>query len=191
MRLYKIQIEHLLSMISEGLKTDEINKRAEAFDPTYQVTRSQVEGYRTRRAIDIDAIRKAGEIKGLTEGLANKEARVALLKKLADKMAKELLEEPEKKEGSRWWLHNIKGIGQAGNFKEIEYFEFNAAEVQQLRGVLDDIAAETSGRIQKRELSGPGGGPIPDEGELPDLSGLSDEEFIQFQELFQKTRPGN
>jgi len=191
MRLNKGQKEYLITLIAEGMKTDEINRRAAKFDPTFSVTRQQVEQYRRTRKVDIDKILKDGEIKGLTEGLATKEARVMLLKKLAEKMQNDLLIESEDPKDSRWWVHNVKGIGRGDDFQQVDIYEFNASEVRELRGVLDDIAAETSGRIQKRELSGPGGAPIPIEKELPDLSGLNDEEFSQFRQLFQKARSRN
>jgi hypothetical protein len=151
MRLQKAQVEHLLSMISEGLKTDEINKRAATFDPTYQVSRGQVEQYRKTRKVQIAEIIKAGQVKGLTDGLATKEARVDLLKQLAIKMRDELMDDPEK-----FWLRQVKGIGQGENFQEIEYFEFNTSEVQQLRGVLDDIAQEVGHRIKNVDVKSNG-----------------------------------
>jgi hypothetical protein len=153
MKLKKSQAEHLLTLIGEGLKTDEINKRAEKFDPSFSVSRAQVQHYRKTRQIDIDAIRKAGELRGLTEGLATKEARVDLLKKLADKMRDDLLVEPESKDDSRWWVHNVKGIGRGDDFQQVDIYEFNASETRELRGVLDDIAAETGGRVKNLDLN--------------------------------------
>jgi len=35
-----------------------------------------------------------------------------------------------------------------------DYEEFNAAEIAQYRGILDDIAKEVGGRVQKTEHSG-------------------------------------
>ena len=152
MRLKKAQVEQLLTLIGEGLKTDEINQRAKEFDPPFSVSRPQVEHYRKTRQIDIDAIRKAGELRGLTEGLATKEARVDLLKKLAHKMRDDLLIEPENKDDSRWWVHNVKGIGRGEDFQQVDVYEFNASETRELRGVLEDIAAETGGRKQKVDV---------------------------------------
>ena len=156
MRLKKTQVEQLLTLIGEGLKTDEINKQAEKFDPPFFVSRSQVEHYRKTRQISIDAIRKAGELRGLTEGLATKEARVDLLKKLAHKMRDDLLVEPKNKDDSRWWVHNVKGIGRGDDFQQVDIYEFNASEMRELRGTLEDIAAETGGRVKNVDVKSDG-----------------------------------
>jgi hypothetical protein len=39
-----------------------------------------------------------------------------------------------------------KGIGSQDNYERVEYEEFNKAEVESLRGVLDDIAREVGDR---------------------------------------------
>jgi hypothetical protein len=39
----------------------------------------------------------------------------------------------------------------------VDYDQFNGAEVQQYRGVLEDIAAETGGRTKLVEVAGKGG----------------------------------
>jgi hypothetical protein len=137
-----------LTLIGEGLKTDEINKRAEQFNPPFKVSRQQVDGYRKSRAIDISAIIKEGEIKGLTEGLATKERRVQALKLLGEKMQNELMNEPHK-----FWVRNVKGIGRGDDYQEVEYFEFNASEVRELRETLADIAEEVGDRSNSMALT--------------------------------------
>jgi hypothetical protein len=148
MRLKKAQVVQLLTLIGEGLKTDEINKRAEQFNPPFKVSRQQVDGYRKSRAIDISAIIKEGEIKGLTEGLATKERRVQALKLLGEKMQNELMNEPHK-----FWVRNVKGIGRGDDYQEVEYFEFNASEVRELRETLADIAEEVGDRSNSMALT--------------------------------------
>jgi hypothetical protein len=155
MKLNKKQKEILLEWIAEGLQSDEINKRAAAFKPSFQVIRQQVDFYRKTRGVDIDKLRKEGEFTALNTGLSVKEKRVALLQQLAEKMRLDIFE------NDLLWTNQVKGIGGADNFERIDYQEFNAAEVQQLRGVLDDIAAELNERSKKLEHSGPNGGPIP------------------------------
>jgi hypothetical protein len=147
MRLKKAQIVQLLTLIGEGLKTDEINKKAGEFDPPFKVSRQQVDGYRKRRGIDIYTIIKEGEVKGLTEGLATKERRVQALKLLGEKMQNELMNDPHK-----FWVRNVKGIGRGDDYQEVEYFEFNASEVRELRETLADIAMEVGDRGRDKTL---------------------------------------
>jgi hypothetical protein len=90
MRLQKTQKEALLRWISEGLLTDEINDRAAIFDAPFEVSRQQVDGYRDRRAIEIAAIRRAGEHDALTAGLATKAERVRKLQQLAALMEQDI-----------------------------------------------------------------------------------------------------
>jgi hypothetical protein len=139
-RLLKKQREALLVWISEGLETDEINKRAGQFSPTFKVSRSLVDHYRKTRKVDIKEIILSGEITALKEGLAVKASRVKLLQVIADLMMEDLI----KKE--LLWTNQVKSIGSQYNFERIDYKEFNTAEVQQLRGVLEDIAKELGER---------------------------------------------
>jgi len=154
MNLKKQHKEALLAWVAEGLQTDEINKRAALFTSPFSVTRQQVDHYRKTRGVDIEQLRADGEYTELNPGLAIRERRVALLQQLAETMREDLFEK------KLLWTSQVKGIGGAGNFERIEYEEFNSGEVQQLRGVLDDIAAELSERAKKLEHSGPDGSPI-------------------------------
>jgi hypothetical protein len=139
-RLQKKQREALIGWISEGLETDEINKHSAKFKPKFKVSRSLVEHYRRSRNVDIKKIILSGQLKALKEGLAQKAARVRLLQEMADKMMDDLLV------GKLLWTDQVKGIGGQENYERIDYKEFNTGEVQQLRGVLDDIAKELGDR---------------------------------------------
>jgi len=139
MRLKKSQKEALLSWISEGLQTDEINDRAANFEPPFRVSRQQVDGYRDRRAVDLAVIQATAEMDALTTGLALKAERVRRLQRLAGLMENDLF-------GGFLWTDQIKALGSGEFMKEVEYEEFNAAEVIQYRGVLDDIAKELGDR---------------------------------------------
>ena len=151
MKLKKSQKEHLLAAISEGLHTDEINRRASEFGEPYSVSRSQVDFYRQSRKVKLEEIQESSESDALKTGFALKERRVETLNLLAEKMSRELLEE------NRLWVSNSKALG-SGEFMEIvDYEEFNGAEVQQLRGVLDDIAKEVGDRKTKLEHTGKDG----------------------------------
>lgn len=58
------------------------------------------------------------------------------------------------------WVRDVKSIGQGQHAQRVDVYRFNAALLDQFRGVLDDLAKETGGRVAKHEMSGPGGGPI-------------------------------
>jgi hypothetical protein len=155
MRLKKSQKEAVLQWIAEGLETDEINTRAADFAPPFKVTRQNVLQYRKSRGLRLEEIQEQGETTALTSGLALKENRVAKLKLLADKMLKDLLA----KDTEKWWLLQVKGIGRGDDFERVEYYEFNKAELDALRGVLDDIALEVGDRVKKSDMTS-GGNPV-------------------------------
>jgi hypothetical protein len=119
--------------------------------PTRQLSRlkywSGVFGWQDRlQAIANDqvaaaAAAEAGRIRGImATGFAQPHERVAVLKELADTLLQDL-RSPDKR-----WLRDVKGIGQGENWTQVEIQRFNAAELEQLRGLLDDIAKETGGR---------------------------------------------
>ena len=149
MRLKKAQKEATLAWIAEGLQTDEINGRAASFDPPFVVSRPQAMYYRKTRKQDIDAIKSVDELRALTTGLALKENRVAKLQQLAALMERDLF-------GGFLWTEEVKGVGSGDIAQIVDYEEFNASEVTQYRGVLDDIAKETGGRIQRADLTSDG-----------------------------------
>jgi len=55
-------------------------------------------------------------------------------------------------EGSLW-TDQVKMIGSGDCQERVEFESFNSAEVDQYRGVLDDIAKELGGRVQKTDLT--------------------------------------
>ena len=153
MRLKKKQKEALIQWITEGLQSNEINDRAAMFNPPFNVSRQQVDYYRKTREADIETIKASGEHEALTAGLALVEERVNKLKQLAALMEADLF-------GGFLWTDQIKSIGSAPNNKFIEYEEFNKAEVDSYRGVLDDIAKEVGGRVHRNEITGKDGEPL-------------------------------
>lgn len=144
MRLKKAQKEAVLSWISEGLQTDEINERASVWEPPFDVFRQQVDYFRKTRKQDIAAILSVDEKNALTTGLALKENRVIKLQQLARLLEKDLL-------GGFIWTDQVKAVGSGPTQEIIDYEEFNAGEVAAYRGVLDDIAKEMGDRVQKVE----------------------------------------
>ena len=143
MRLQKQQREAVLAWLAEGLKSDEINQRAAAFESPFEVSRENAYQYRLRYGVQIKALSQAADLAALHEGLSVKAARVHRLQKMADEMTLDLFDR------GLFWTTLVKGIGGDKNFERIEYQEFNKAEVEELRGVLDDIAQEMGERSSK------------------------------------------
>ena len=171
MKLRKKQRESLLAWIAEGLETGEINKRAAKFKPAFSVTRQQVDYYRGTRDVSIDDLKENGEYDALKSGLAIKENRVKLLEELAQLLKVDIFQ------NNLLWLEQAKGLGSGENYERYDYREFNTQEVAQLRGILDDIAAEVGERVRKQELTGKDGKPlIPPKPKL-NLSSLTEEEL--------------
>lgn len=146
MRLLKAQKEAVIAWVAEGLETDEINKRAAKFKPRFKVSKTQVAFYRSSRGAVLNEIKQSDEFDALKAGFALRVERVKVLQKLADKMAEELV--PANGMGSKLWTANKKAVGMAA----YEYQEFNKAEVDALRGVLDDLAKEVGERRPDVEI---------------------------------------
>jgi len=139
-RLDKQQKEAVLAWIAEGLKSDEINKRAAKFKPPFDVSPRVITYYRKTRKIDINKLQGSAELEALNMGLALKAERVTKLQALAYKILDDLFQE------NGLWLDRIKSIGSGANVKEITYLEFKRAEVEAIRGLLNDIAREVGDR---------------------------------------------
>ena len=132
------------------MQTDEINARAAEFKPPFVVTRQSVDQYRKSRKVDLQAIKRVDEINALTAGYALKEYRVMRLSQLAEILAQDVF-------GGFLWTEQVKGVGSGDVAEIVEFEEFNKAEVDAYRGVLDDIAAETGGRAKRIEGTGADG----------------------------------
>lgn len=146
MRLQKAQKDAVIAWVAEGLETDEINKRAAKFKPRFRVSKTQVAFYRKSRGAVLEDIKQADEYDALKTGYALRVERVRVLQKLADKMTEELV--PASGMGSKLWTTNKKAVGMS----TYEYQEFNKAEVDALRGVLDDLAKEVNERRPDVEI---------------------------------------
>jgi hypothetical protein len=102
----------------------------------------------------MEAILQVDENNALTTGLALKENRVKDLQRLAELLKKDLF-------GGFLWTEEVKGVGSGEAAEIIDYDVFNASEISAFRGVLDDIAKEMGGRVQKVESTGKDGEPLP------------------------------
>lgn len=81
----------------------------------------------------------------MEEGLGLNEERVKSLKSLAA-LLNDYLDEEE-----RIWLPDVKQIGSGPSAERVDIVRFNAALIEQYRGVLGDLAAETGGRRQQHD----------------------------------------
>jgi hypothetical protein len=91
--------------------------------------------------VDLAAAAEAARIREImATGFAQPHERVAVLKELAETLLTDLRDEEKR------WLRDVKGIGVGDNWTQVDIVRFNAAELAELRGLLDDIAKETGGR---------------------------------------------
>ena len=174
----------MIQWIAEGVQSDEINERASRFDPPFEVFRQQVDYYRKTRDAAIKAIVAAGEQEALTEGLALKGERVKKLKQLAALMENDLF-------GGFLWLDQVKGVGSGDIAQIVDYEEFNAGEVVQYRGVLDDIAKEVGQRVQRQEITGKDGGAIETKAKVTfDVRDFTDAELAALDSIAERMASG-
>ncbi len=146
MRLQKSQKSALLNWVAAGLESGQINKLAEDYDPPFSVSRGLVDYYRHSRKVNLKELSESIEIDSLVTGLSIKAERARRLQLLASMLEEDLF-------GGVLWTDQVKMIGSGDSQERIEYEEFNAAEVTQYRGILDDIAKELGGRVQKTDLT--------------------------------------
>jgi hypothetical protein len=167
MELSKKQKEHLLELISAGLKTREINQRAALVKPPYKVSRQQVDFYRDSRGVKLKEIEQSSESAALKTGLAIREKRVEALEEVATLLLKDL-------RSGRLWLDSVKAVGTGRQTTIVDYKEFNLTELNALRNLLDDIAKEKRERTYGQPAEN-----TDDESDLSDedLSELTDEEL--------------
>ena len=97
----------------------------------------------------------------MESGFALDFERVAELKALYEKYREYLADE------NNIWLPDVKSIRvgsslevtqdgksrEVGEYERVEYFRFNEALLNQLRGLLEDLAKETGGRVHKTDLT--------------------------------------
>lgn len=90
-------------------------------------------------------------------GLAVDHNRVIELKSMADLLIKELYD------NGKLWVEDVKQIGGGLLAEKVTIYRYNSALIDNLRGILDDLAKETGGRKQTLQHTGAGGGPIQTE----------------------------
>lgn len=90
----------------------------------------------------------------LQSGLALVHERVQELKDLSDFLKGQLYEQGEGGVFHNVWLPDVKQIGSGPDAERVDIERFNAAIIDQYRGVLDDIAKEVGGRVVRQEVTG-------------------------------------
>jgi hypothetical protein len=142
-KLKRKQQNALLEWAAEGLRLIEINERAAEFDPPFEVDYLQLKHARTRAKKRFSELREDYEKEALAEGLSRKAVRIRRLAQLAEKLEADLLDH------DRLWVQEPKQVGA----QVIEVERFNAPEVKEYRGLLDDIARELGERRQSIDLA--------------------------------------
>jgi Helix-turn-helix of insertion element transposase len=94
--------------------------------------------------------REAFKDRALTNGFADKRARIALLDSTAQDIARWLAENDYERDE----------VKLANNGEAVTYKIFDKARYDSLRGALDDIAKELGDRVAKTELTGKDGSPL-------------------------------
>jgi len=109
-------------------------------------------------ALENEKNARAEEI--MNSGVALEHERVSELKKLAAFLTDQVEKETPEGDRPRVWLPDVKQIGSGFDAERVDIERFNAPLFSQLRGVLDDLAQETGGRVRKQEITGKDRGPI-------------------------------
>lgn len=146
-KLSEAQKLQLIQWLGEGLTTEQINEQAATFDPPFRIIPSMNTYYRNAYRDEIKAIREEVTERVFGEGLALAKERVRRLYKLAEVLEADLHDR------YKVWLKDVKGIGSGEQFERVEFEQFNAAEIKELRAIYDDIAKETGGRINRVDVT--------------------------------------
>lgn len=161
MTLTKDQRAKFLTWAAEGLRLGEINARAAKEDPPFDVTWGQLERARRTTRKKYADLRQAYEREALKEGLARRARRVE------EKMARHgLLKQVIEERGASEYMREVEG-GRTGvlvrDYKGanmLPVYKVDAALLKEMRDLEREIAIEVGEWTERRELSGPDGGPI-------------------------------
>lgn len=117
------------------------------------------------RASEFDAgweARKNAERQSILEyGLAHEYERLRKLYRLASLLEAQIYERGLYGELHNLWVPDVKSIGSGEFAERVDIERFNSALIEQYRKVLDDIAKETGGRVQKTDVTSNGETIIP------------------------------
>lgn len=134
-KLTELQRLAVLDWIADGLTTNEMNNLGANFTPPFKISPQLNYQYRKDYDIDLQKLRNEKDALAISTGLAVRGNRIQQLIKLAL-----LLEEDIHSKGLTWVDSKTDK-------------NFNEPELRQLRGIYDDIAKETGGRIQRTDVT--------------------------------------
>ena len=117
-------------------------ERARAYDATWEA----------RKTAEREAV--------LGYGLAHDYERVRKLYRLAAMLEAQMYERGMYGDLHNLWVPDVKSIGSGEFAERVDIERFNSPLIEQYRKVLEDIAKETGGRVQRQEISGAGGAPF-------------------------------
>lgn len=146
---------------------DEYNSTQQKTAPTLSLYTLQQWSYKfdwQQRAAAYDAeIEQQKELQAqaaMREYLALDYWRVKQLVDLADFLRDQIYEQGIDGTFHNVWVPDVKQIGSGETVERVDIERFNPAIISEFRGVLDDIAKETGGRIKKNEFTGANGSPL-------------------------------
>ena len=96
----------------------------------------------------------------MRSGLALDHERVKKLKDLFNLLYGELMEKGEGGVLHNLWLPDVKSIGAGQYAERVDIERYNSAIIKDILSVLNDLAAETGGRVKKNEVTGADGNEI-------------------------------
>lgn len=142
----------------------------------------RLQGIADAAAAEVEAAIRARRRQVFGSGLALDYERVNVLQRLATKLLAEL------EQDGRLWVRDVKSVGSGESAERVDIERFNAAEVEQLRGLLEDIAKEKGERVKRLEHSGREGKPIALEATVRPK--LDDFDHRAFRELWTEAVDG-
>lgn len=98
---------------------------------------------------EIERLKNVRHEEIMLSGLALDHERVQELKSLASFLIDEIEQANEDGKRPKVWLADVKQIGSGELAERIDIERYNSAIFSDLRGVLDDLAKETGGRVTK------------------------------------------
>lgn len=107
--------------------------------------RSYDAGWEARKTAESEAI--------LNYGLAHSYERLRKLYRLAAMLEAQIYERGAKGVLHNLWVPDVKSVGSGENAERVDIERFNAALLEQYRKVLEDIAKETGGRINRTDIT--------------------------------------
>jgi hypothetical protein len=127
---------------------------------------------------EIERLKDQAAREAMNKYLALEHHRVMQLVELADFLREQLYEQSPSGDYHNIWNPDVKQVGSGENTTIVDIVRFNAPIIDQFRGVLDDIAKETGGRIKKSEFTGANGSPLIPAPSiyLPEVDSLPDDE---------------